>query len=103
MRPCRTLNRTRAIRLLGSDVRTPTSRRQRAAKRHSHWPAVLNAHEVETHGLAVDVVQTPQPVRTTSSPAVRAVKHDGYLVGAATWHSALYNVHVPYNVHTCKY
>jgi len=41
----------------------------------------LNAHEVEAYGLTVDVVQTPQPVPHDLSPAVRAVKHDGYLVG----------------------
>ena len=85
MRPCCTLNRTRAIRLLGSDVRT--SHKPSPSARQSgipHRPAVLNAHEVEAHGLAVDVVQTPQPVPHDLSPAVRAIKHDGYLVGAAT-------------------
>jgi hypothetical protein len=84
MRPCRTLNRTRAIRLLGSDVRTSHKPSPSAAKRHTYRPAVLNAHEVEAHGLAVDVVQTPQPVPHDLSPAMRAVKHDGYLVGAAS-------------------
>ena len=62
----------------------PQAVAQRAAKRHAHRSAVLNAHEVEAHGLAVDVVQAPQPVPHDLSPAVRAVKHDGYLVGAAT-------------------
>ena len=43
-----------------------------------------------------------QPVPHDFSPAQRAVKHDGYLAGAATWQYALYNVHVPYNVHALQ-
>jgi hypothetical protein len=57
---------------------------QPTAKRHSDWPAVLDAHEVEAHGLTVGVVQASQPVPHDLSSALRAVKHDGYLVGAAT-------------------
>jgi hypothetical protein len=102
MRPCCTLNRTRAIRLLGNDVHTSHKPSPSAAKRHTHWPAVLNAHEVEAHGLTVDLGQAPQPVPHDLRAALRAVKHDRYLVGAATWHYALYNVHVPYNVRSCN-
>jgi len=43
-----------------------------------------------------------QPVPHDFSPAQRAVKHDGYLAGATTWQYALYNVHVPYNVHALQ-
>lgn len=100
MRSCCTLKRTRAIRLLGSDVRTSHKPSPSAAKRHTHRPAVLNAHKVEAHGLAVGLIQTSQPVAHELGPALRAVKHDGDLVGTTTWHPALCNVHVPYNVHS---
>lgn len=79
MRPCCALNRTRAIRPLGSEVRTshkpsPCARHSgTAAQRHSHRPAVLNAHEVETDGLTVGLVQAPQPIPHNLGPALRAV------------------------------
>jgi hypothetical protein len=82
MRPCGMLNSTRAIRLLGSDVRT--SHRPSPSARQSGIPTGQRyAHEVEADGLTVRVVQAPQPVSHDLSPAVRAVKHDGYFVGTA--------------------
>jgi len=62
----------------------PQAVAERAAKRHTHRPAVLNAHEVEANGLTVGVVQAPQPIPHDLRPAPRAVKHDGYLVGITT-------------------
>jgi hypothetical protein len=77
----------------------PQAVTHRATKRHAHWPAVLNAHEVEAHGSTIGIVQAAQPVPHDFSPALRAVKHDGNLAGTVNRHSALYNGHVPYNVH----
>jgi hypothetical protein len=82
--------------LLGSDVRT-TSRRPATGK-----AAYQRANGIERAWRSRPTAWRSQPVPHDFSPAQRAVKHDGYLAGATTWQYALYNVHVPYNVHALQ-
>lgn len=81
MRPCCMLKRTRAIRLLSSDVHTSHKPSPGARQSGIATGQRLNAHEVDAHGLAVGLIQTSQSVAHDLGPALCAVKHDGDLVG----------------------